>query len=404
MAPAEQNTVGKVTVTNGALHVVLTNPPAGAWPDFHLHSRLDLSFSANRKYRVTFRAKASPNRQVTPAVYHVISGEYTSIGGPPGPFFKQVALARDAGVNLVLFSAPNCWTPPEKPVDWGPLDDVCRQIIEINPKVLLVPRVNANAPDWWLQRHPEARMVYDTNQPGHFASVSDRPYRAAAAAHLERLCRHLTEAFPKHFAGVHPCGQNTGEWFYEASWERPLSGYDTATREAFRTWLKERGDPEFGTAAPPTPEERRAHPNGFLRDPARERRLIEFARFQQREMADMVLALANAARRGSDGQKLTVFFYGYHFEFPPLLNGAPTSGHYALKRVLKSKDIDILCSPISYFDREWLGTAPCMSPAESVRNAGILWLNEDDTRTTSIRGLPSTRRKAAWSMYARPNR
>ncbi|MHB8522913.1 MAG: beta-galactosidase [Limisphaerales bacterium] len=379
--PGEKNTVGQVAVINGALRVALTNPPTGAWPDFHLYSHANLSFVANRKYRVTFRAKATPKRQIHPAVYQVINGEYTGIGGPPGPLLEEVALARDAGVNLVSFSAPNCWTSPEQPLDWRSLDDLCRQIIGINPKVLLVPRVSANAPEWWLQRHPEALMVYDTNQPGHFASVSHRAYRAAAAAHLERLCRHLTEAFPNHFAGVHPCGQNTGEWFYEASWERPLSGYDPATREAFRAWLKARGGANFATAEPPTADERRAHPNGFLRDPARERRLIEFARFQQREMADMVLALAAAARRGSDGQKLVIFFYGYQFEFPPLANGAPTSGHYALTPVLQSKDIDILCSPISYFDREWLGTAPSMSPAESVRNAGILWLNEDDSRT-----------------------
>lgn len=379
--PGEKNTVGQVTVTNGALHVTLTNPPNGVWPDFHLHSRLDLSFSAQRKYRVTFRAKATPQRQIHPAVYQVINGEYVGIGGPPGPLLDEVALARDAGVNLVSFSAPDCWTPPELPGDWRPLDDLCRQIIAINPKVLLVPRVSANAPEWWLHRHPDARMVYDTNQPGRFASVSHRAYRAAAAAHLEQLCRHLTEAFPNHFAGVHPCGQNTGEWFYEGAWERPLSGYDPATREAFRAWLQARGDANFATAAPPTAAARRAHPNGLLRDPAREPRLIEFARFQQREMADMVLALAAAARRGSDGRKLVIFFYGYQFEFPPLANGAPTSGHYALTSVLQSKDIDILCSPVSYFDREWLGTAPCMSPAESVRNAGILWLNEDDSRT-----------------------
>ncbi len=377
----EQNTVGKVAVTNGALRVTLTNPPSGTWPDFHLHSHLGLNFSANRKYRVTFRARATPKRQIYPAMHQVNNGEYIGIGGPPGPFLQQVALARDAGVNLVSYSAPNCWTSPEQPLDWRPLDDLCRQIVEVNPKVLLVPRVNANAPDWWLRQNPEALMVYDTNQPGHFASVSHRAYRAAAAAHLEKLCRHLMQAFPEHFAGVHPCGQNTGEWFYEGSWERPLSGYDPAAREAFRAWLKERGDADFATAEPPTADERRAHPNGFLRDPARERRLIEFARFQQREMADMVLALAAAARRGSDGKKLVVFFYGYQFEFPPLANGAATSGHYALAPVLKSKDIDILCSPISYFDREWLGTAPSMSPAESVRNAGILWLNEDDSRT-----------------------
>lgn len=379
--PGEKNTVGQVAVTNNALKVTLTNPPAGTWPDFHLHSHLGLSFSAYRKYRVTFRARATPKRQIYPAVYQLINGEYLNLGGPPGPFLEQIALARDAGVNLVSFSAPNCWSPPEQPRDWQPLDNLCREIIAINPKVLLVPRVNANAPDWWLQRHPEARMIYDTNQPGHFASVSHRAYRADAATHLEQLCRHLTKTFPDHFAGVHPCGQNTGEWFYEGSWERPLSGYDPATREEFREWLQARGDVDFATANPPTPDERRAHPNGFLRDPAHERQLIEFARCQQREMADMVLALAAAARRGSDGQKLVVFFYGYQFEFPPLPNGAPTSGHYALTPVLQSKDIDILCSPISYFDREWLGTAPAMSPAESVRNAGILWLNEDDSRT-----------------------
>ncbi len=379
--PGQQNTVGQVAVTDGALKVSLANPPTGPWPDFHLHSHLGLSFHANRKYRVTFRARATPKRQIYPAVYQVINGEYLNLGGPPGPLLEQIALARDAGVNLASFSAPNCWSPPDQPRDWQPLDDLCRQIIAINSKVLLVPRVNANAPDWWLQRHPEARMIYDTNQPGQFASVSHLVYRADAAAHLEQLCRHLTKAFPDHFAGIHPCGQNTGEWFYEGSWERPLSGYDPATREAYRAWLKARGDAEFATAEPPSADERRAHPNGFLRNPAKERRLIEFARFQQREMADMVLALAAAARHGTEGKKLVVFFYGYLFEFPPLANGAPTSGHYALTPVLQSKDIDILCSPISYFDREWLGTAPAMSPAESVRNAGILWLNEDDSRT-----------------------
>ncbi len=152
--PGEQNTVGRVAVTNGALHVTVINPPGNTWPDFHLHSHLGLSFSTNRKYRVTFRARATPKRQIYPAVYHVNNGEYVGIGGPPGPFLQQVALARDAGVNLVSFSAPNCWTPPEKPLDWQTLDDLCRQIIEVNPKALLVPRVSGYAPDWWLKLHP----------------------------------------------------------------------------------------------------------------------------------------------------------------------------------------------------------------------------------------------------------
>ena len=377
----DANTVGTVEATQGVIHVTLTNPPDGRWPDFHLHSKASLRFAAGRTYRCSFRARATPPRNLVVALYRVANGVWTRIGGPPGTFLSQVALARDAGVNFVSFAAPNGWSPPDKPVDWSPLDNLCRQIVAVNPRVLLVPRVSADAPAWWLERHPDARMVYDGNRVVDHCCVSDPAYRADVCAHLERICRHLAEAFPDHFAGIHPCGQNTGEWFYRDSWLRPLSGYDPATRSAFREWLKARGDPEADTAEPPGADARRAQPNGLLRDPVREKRLVDFARFQQQEMADHVTAMAAACRRGTAGRRLVVFFYGYLFEFPPLENGAPASGHYALSSVLQSKDIDILCSPISYTDREWLGTAPCMTAAESVNLAGILWLNEDDSRT-----------------------
>lgn len=379
---ADANTVGKWEVAQGALHITLTSPPGGGnWPDFHFHSHTALSFAADRTYRCTFRTRATPEQELRPSLYNVVGGVWNPIGGPPGSFLSQIALARDAGVNLVSFSAPSCWSPPDQPQNWESLDQLCRQIIAVNPEVLLVPRVGADAPKWWLERHPQTTMVFDGNQVGDHASVSDRTYRADACAHLEKICQHLAEAFPGNFAGVHPCGQHTGEWFYERSWTNQVSGYDPATLAAFRGWLKAQGDPQADTATVPTADERRAHPNGLLRDPARERRLIDFARFQQQEMATFVTEMAAACRKGTGGQKLVVFFYGYLFEFPPLPTGAPTSGHYALSTVLKSKDIDILCSPISYYDREWLGTSPCMSAAESVNQAGILWLNEDDSRT-----------------------
>ena len=42
-------------------------------------------------------------------------------------------------------------------------------------------------------------------------------------------------------------------------------------------------------------------------------------------------------------------------------NGPATSGHYALRRVLRCPDIDVLCSPISYFDRGPGESAPAMT-------------------------------------------
>ncbi len=91
--------------------------------------------------------------------------------------------------------------------------------------------------------------------------------------------------------------------------------------------------------------------------------------------------LARAARQASHGRKLVVFFYGYVFEFGAVGNGPATSGHYALRRVLACPDIDVLCAPISYFDRGLEQSAPAMTAAESVALAGKMWLSEDDTRT-----------------------
>lgn len=171
------NTVGAATVSEGRLRVLLKRPPDGNWPDFHLHSQATLRFAAGRTYRCSFRAKAAPANELRVALYSVVGGTWNYIGGPPGSFLNQVALARDVGVNLVSFSAPDCWTPPETPVDWSPLDNLCRQIIAVNPKVLLVPRVNANAPGWWLERHPAARMVFEGGQTSSPSSVSDRDGR-----------------------------------------------------------------------------------------------------------------------------------------------------------------------------------------------------------------------------------
>jgi hypothetical protein len=78
-----------------------------------------------------------------------------------------------------------------------------------------------------------------------------------------------------------------------------------------------------------------------------------------------------------------VFFYGYAWEFASHCYGPANSGHYGMENLLKKADgaIDILCSPISYFDRAFCGSAPNMSAGETVMRNGILWLNEDDTRT-----------------------
>lgn len=69
-------------------------------------------------------------------------------------------------------------------------------------------------------------------------------------------------------------------------------------------------------------------------------------------------------------------FYGYLFEL-----GDPKTGHQALRQVLNSPYVDVLCSPVGYLDRLAGGALSLMAPVDSVHAHGKLWMVEDDTKT-----------------------
>jgi hypothetical protein len=398
--PGPANTVGTITVEpsvgaagTAGLHVKLREPPGGQWPDFHIYHLPKLAIVRGQHYRVTFWARAEPARDLTVALYRP-GDPFVYLGGPPGPFAAQVRMAAAAGVDFVSFPIDMPWPAPGEPANWQSVDKVCAQVLDANPRALLLPRFGADPPDWWRKAHPDHAMTWEDGSRQHHGVVGSPLYRREAAARVAALVEHLESTFGDHMAGYHPCGQNTGEWFYQDTWEKLLNGYAPADTNAWRAWLRLHygADTSLQTAwrdpaatrdsaGVPDPARRRASPNGILRDPATEKPLIDFATFQQQAMADLVCELAHAVRQASHGRKLVVFFYGYLFEFGTIRLGPATCGHYALRRVLDCPDIDLLCSPISYFDRGIGGSAPAMTAAESVALAGKMWLYEDDTRT-----------------------
>ncbi|MDG3006973.1 beta-galactosidase [Paludisphaera mucosa] len=396
----EQNTVGAAGVQPGVgkggsagLRIAL-RPPAkgGEWPDFHVFHQTRLKLEKGHRYEVTFWVRSSVPRELTLGFYRPGSS-FVYLGGPPGPYEDEIKLAADAGVDFVSFPLDLPWPEPGKPADWSACDSACEQVLRVNPRALLLPRVGLYPPSWWTVKHPDAVMKWEDGARKDAVPASPQ-FREDAAARLRALVEHVEEKFGDHVAGYHPTGQNTGEWFYQETWSQPLSGYAPADLVAWRGWLRSRyqtddalrkawSDPavRLDAAAVPSPQERHAAPRGIFRDPVTEKPILDWSTFQQEAMADCVLTLAKAVREASGGRKLVVFFYGYVFEFGAIVNGPAISGHYALRRVLDSPDVDVLCSPISYFDRGLGQGAPAMTAAESVALAGKMWLNEDDTRT-----------------------
>jgi hypothetical protein len=398
-----QNTVGRVEVAStrdgSVLRTELRAPANGNWPDFHVYTLPVLDLHRDREYRVRFRAWADTPRAWELGCY-VPGAVYRPAMELSGVFEDQIRLAAEVGVNMVSFSMPLPWPEPGQAPDWEPVDQCCRRVLNANPGALLMPRVNMEPPQWWKERYPDHVMRWESGPRSYGVCMASPVYRRDAAAHLHALVEHLDATFPESMVGYHPSGQNTGEWFYQDTWGREFSGYAPATVKAWRRWLRDRYTDDtalseawhrdgvrIDTAEVPTPERRHAAPHGILRDPATEQDLIDFARFEQEAMAECVCTLAHAVRTASKGRKLVVLFYGYVFEFATVHRGPAVSGHYALRRLLESPDIDILCSPISYVDRGLGQSAPSMTATESVTRAGKLWLNEDDTATYLSSGV-----------------
>lgn len=354
----------------GFVAQIVAPPPGKEGPDFHVYHEHQLALAKGKTYRVTLRASATPNRNLTVALYQP-GTTYTFLAGPSVQFESQVKLAASAQVNIVSFEVALPWPEPGQQPDFRASEAACERVLAANPKALLLPRIGVYPPPHWLKSHQDDVMRWDDgDHGGAIASAASVAYQRDGAERLTALIQHLEERFGSQTIGYHPTGQNTGEWFWMDSWTGTLPGYAPCDRVAWDAWQRAQKRPP---APVPTPTERRAaKPTDNV---------IAFNRFLSESIADAALTMARAVRKASKGKKLSLLFYGYGFEFAPMPSGPANSGHYALHKLLASPDVDILCGPFSYFERSVGGVGPVMSAAESVLAAGKLWLNEDDTRT-----------------------
>ena len=366
-------------------------------PRFHLFTR-GCPLKKGETYHFRFRARSDVAHAIVPAAYDILEG------GRPDPI---VSMSQDknmetlrtvaaAGLDLVEIGIANSfmndgregerWSACEGPDDWRIADAQVRRAIAAHPSGKFLLRISVDAPQHVLRKHPDWCCQFADNPSGRElkASPSCRPYRDAVCAYLKRAVRHFRETFPRHYAGIHPSGQHSGEWFYDRAWSS-ICGYDPHTLAAWRLWLAEHGERDADSACVPTPEERMAKDDGsVLLDPVKRRRVVMFNRFLQDEMSDLVAAMARACREASGDKKLVVMFYGYAWEFNALRHGPSASGHYGVMRLLEKAPgaLDIICGPIGYFNRRYPdGFAPVMGAAETLARHGVLWLSEDDTRT-----------------------
>ena len=304
----------------------------------------------------------------------------------------QVKWAAQSGINIV---SPTLWGMPwtkdgETPtLDGTDIAYWMESAIKANPNVLLIPRFPVDQPPaWWADQHPDEMMLYQDGTRG-LASIHSKVWRKAAAKQIANLIQILEKRYPNNMIGYHVCGQNSAEWFYEGFWDGKYTGFEPPARDGFRSYLKTKYKTNralrtawndktvtLDTAPLPTYAERSSSSAGNFRNPATNRKAIDFDVYQNQAMAECVAEMCKAVK-DTVPNRLAIAFYGYALE----LSGSARSGHMALGKLLESPYIDGICAPYSYGDREPGGSGRFMGIVDSMLEHGKLFFTEDDTRT-----------------------
>jgi len=278
--------------------------------------------------------------------------------------------------------------------DFREVDRRASRILAARPDAWLLPRVYVGSPPWWDALHPRELIRYpDGSCTRRFRSgtlkstvpsFSSEAWRRFARESLHRFVEHvLGSPYGDRVIGFQLMGGETEEWFYHGTYEGYLSDYSDPHRRAFRSWRRKhrRGFLRRGDDIP-APDRRVGDGRSVLLDPAVESDVGDYVLFRSREVADVVIELADVVKETSGGRVLCGAFYGYVLELASHPHGLQLSGHLAFDRVIRSPSIDFLSSPSSYIDRRVAkGYSAFMSMTDSVRLHGKLWFNENDSRT-----------------------
>lgn len=307
--------------------------------------------------------------------------------------YSEVETAAKHGVNIVSFPLPGYWQQGNEKIDFSETDTRVEDTIKRSPNAYILFRLGVSPPPkWWSEKNPDEAMLYNDGER-HMPSIFSEKWKIDAAKALKLLINHLESKYGDHIIGYHPLAMNTGEWFSYGLWSGKLGGFEKPSVTAFRAYLKQKYGTDqalqkawnnptvtLGTASVPTFDERTHLLSGAFRNPETERCVIDYATFENDTYADVALYMCQAVKEATPN-KLAALFYGYHYELAAAPHGLASSGHLALGKLLDSPYVDIISSPVSYFDRDAGGGGYFMSAVDSVQLAGKLWLVEDDTRT-----------------------
>lgn len=330
--------------------------------------------------------------------------------------------------NISLFAQQGCrlfqadiWLEqllgPGDTMDFSLVRRQVAGVLAAAPQAYVMLRVHLNPPPSWCAENPDECVAYadgpaqpevrwglerwigrDNDAPVRASFYSEK-WREWARRQLARFCAGLA-ASPEGAAvfSIQVANGVYGEWH---QWGFFCHDPDTspAAEAAFRRWLQSRYGDEAALARAwgkpgqtlagvkaPAVAPREAAGVAMLRDPARQRDVIDYYTFLHEETADTVIMMAKTVRDSWPRPIATASFFGY---FYCLFGREAAGGHLGIGRLLSSPHLDLVCATPAYTPTALPigGSGNSRGVVDAVRRAGKIWLDEMD-RATSVSPCP----------------
>ena len=333
-------------------------------------------------------------------------------GDPRGRGASDFADFHQAGINIYDIYLRFPWTAPET-YDFSGIDARVEAILAANPDARLLPRALMTPGQWFVQQYPDEISRRDDGSPagmfpgqgaGNNPSFSSTHYRELSRKAMTAFIGHLESKYGDHILGYQVGNGFGGEWLpFNSFWEsRPgqpgpskfgVEDYSPAALQAFRAWLglKYKNDAglqaawhdanvTLATATIPNEKDRYTTTKGIFFDPAVSSRCPDWFTFYNDSVASVLVENAAWVKELTGRKKIVGSFYGYLWcNFPNL--SAVHSGQLGLTKVLNSPDLDFICSPYTYDNKELGGPNNSQTLPAAIALHGKLYLNEVDTET-----------------------
>lgn len=320
------------------------------------------------------------------------------------PDFRQF---HQAGIRIFNMYMRFGWTGPEE-YDFSGVDRRMEFYTSLDPDVMIVGRVLLSPGAWWgkqfsdhVSRRDDGSVANMFGQVAYPPSLSSDKYRELSKKAMTAFITHMEEKWGDNILGYQPGNGFGGEWLmFNSFWEQRtpptkfgVEDYSPVARDGFRDWLREKyetvealrrawDDPEvtFDSAEPPGEIERYSTTYGIFFDPAEGAQVPDFIQYFNDTVSRVLLENCAWVKELTDRKKIVGVFYGYLWcNFPNL--SAKNTGHLGIERVFSSPDVDFICSPYTYDNKQVGGPNNSQTLPEQALLHGKLYFNEVDTET-----------------------